>query len=132
METDIQSLLDEINAPEENNEVVVAEENKLAIVEAHTDDSLIDLTLKKNETLEAQADAAFQLFFDPLARGTDHAAESKIQMLEALKVKVELNKMLVEMAKIKKKSVDPKVGIQINTVSPLQAGIDLAKIKEAM
>lgn len=126
----IEELLKEVSP----NEIEIKKEKitDLNTVPVKTEDDLIELTIEKNKKIEEQADAAFQMFFDPIARETDRSQASKEMMVEALKVKVELNKLLVEMAKIKKKSIDPKVGIQINTVSPLQAGIDLAKIKEAM
>lgn len=118
-----------------SQEAIIITDTEVVTIPARvpkTEDDLVDLTLEKNKSIEEQADAAFQVFFDPIARGTDHSQASKEQMLEALKVKVELTKNLVELAKLKKKSIDPKVGIQINTVSPLQAGIDIEKIKEAM
>jgi len=111
--------------------VVVKEEKHSAIVEEeiHTDDTLISLALRKNDELEDMANKAFDMFYGNLSRNTDHTSSSKEQMLEALKVRVELNKTIVELAKLKKKQ-DSSIGVLINTVSPTQAGIDMRKIQE--
>lgn len=136
--TEIEDILNEIDLNNPQEVVVpinLMEDSKtkeVSIPSVKTEDDLIELTLGKNEKVEQQADDAFQMFFDLISRNLDHSEASKNNMLEALKVKVELNKLVVEMAKIKKKNTDPKLGIMINTMSPMQAGINLEKIKEAL
>lgn len=124
----IDKLIEEVAA--KLPEVIKEKEETLPVTtEPKTDDELINITLQKNDEVENLANKAFELFFQELQRGTDRSSASKEQMLEALKVRVELNKTIVELAKLKKKQ-ENKVGVLINTMSPTQAGIDMRKIQE--
>jgi hypothetical protein len=128
----IDNIIAEISSTQQ---VVVKEEPTTAVKrtfteeEKYTDDTLINMTLKKNDEVEDMANRAFDLFYQGLSRNTDHTSSSKEQMLEALKVRVELNKTMVELAKLKKKQ-ESSIGVLINAVSPSQAGIDMRKIQE--
>lgn len=127
-EDDIDFLIQEVteNLPEKVEE---KETEPIEVPDVKTEDELIDLTIQKNLEVESKADLAFNMFFDNLSRNLDHTSSSKEQMLEALKVRVELNKTLVELAKLKKKR-DAATGVFINTVSPGEAGINIRKIQD--
>jgi hypothetical protein len=124
-------IINDIKGSEQSQEIITQEVPVVPMIEEKTENELIDLTLKKNDKIEEQADKIIDLFFDGLERGTDRTHSSKEQMLEALKVKLEINKTIVEMAKIKKKG-NASVGVLINTVPQQQTGINLDNIRKAM
>lgn len=132
--SDIDEILAEVEASQENKEItVLPEENKeIAEIPQRTEDELLDISIKKNDTLEAQLDNVFNMFYTDLARGTDRSQASKEQMMEALKTKLEINKLVVEMAKIKMKKVPEgnKLGVIINTVP--NSGINMDNIKNSL
>lgn len=132
MEDDINDILKELET--ENKDIVEVPQNTPpAVVETKTEDELINIALEKNENLEGQLNAAVDVFMDGLTRGTDRSHSSKEQLIEALKTKLEINKTLLEMAKIKnKKNTGDKIGVMIQTVSPTQSGINIANIKNSL
>jgi hypothetical protein len=130
--SDIDDILNEIKEEESKDVVTTEASSPPEIIPTKNEDELIDLTLKKNEVLEGQADKIVDLFFDGLERGTDRTHSSKEQMLEALKIKLEINKSIIEMAKLKKKTAGAGVGIIINQIPTVQTGIDLENIKKAV
>jgi phosphatidate phosphatase PAH1 len=127
-ETNIDDLINEVSQQLENQIAQSSQTEITKKTDIIDEDALVDIALTKNDEIEKMANDAFKLFYKNLSNQTDHSSSSKEQMLEALKVRVELNKTLVEMAKVKKKQ-QAGVGVLINTVPQSQVGIDLDKLR---
>jgi hypothetical protein len=130
MDGDIDDILKELEP--QTTDIVPIEDALPVEVIPKTEDDLINIALDKNENLEEQLNDVVDIFMEGLERGTDRSHSSKEQLIEALKTKLEINKMLIEMAKIKNKKAGDKIGVMISTVSPTQSGINITNIKSAM
>ena len=84
--------------------------------------------------VDGTAKTIHELFYHDLCLGKDHSESSKIALLEALKVRMESPKTLVELAKalakLQSAANKSQVGIQINTQNGEQVGINLEALKE--
>lgn len=84
--------------------------------------------------VDGTAKIIHELFYHDLVLGKDHSESSKIALLEALKVRMESPKTLVELAKalakLQSAANKSQVGIQINTQNGEQVGINLEALKE--
>lgn len=84
--------------------------------------------------VDGTAKTIHELFYHDLVLGKDHSESSKIALLEALKVRMESPKTLVELAKalakLQSAANKSQVGIQINTQNGEQVGINLEALKE--
>ena len=84
--------------------------------------------------VDGTAKTIHELFYHDLVLGRDHSESSKIALLEALKVRMESPKTLVELAKalakLQSAANKSQVGIQINTQNGEQVGINLEALKE--
>lgn len=90
--------------------------------------------LDRLNNVDDTAKIIHELFYHDLALGKDHSESSKIALLEALKVRMESPKTLVELAKalakLQSAATKSQVGIQINTQNGEQVGINLEALKE--
>lgn len=131
---EIDDILSSLEEEKPDKEISILEKKKeIAITTIRSEDDLIDLSIKKSDNLEIQADKVFEMFYDTIAKGTDRSSASKEQMLEALKIKLEINKSIIEAAKVKKKeTASNKLGIMINTMKGEQAGIDIDSIMNSI
>ncbi len=131
LEAELDQALREIN-----NEITIQETKDVSVVkkeDATSFESIATKVLEKLGGVDDVADKIHELFYHDLALGKDHSESSKIALLEALKVKMETPKTMVELAKALAKiqsAKETKVGIQINTQPGEGLGIDLSKLKE--
>lgn len=118
-----------------NKELQVTEEKDLIKKEDLTSfDTLASKVLDRVNDVDDTARQIHELFYHDLALGKDHSESSKVALLEALKVRMESPKTIVELAKalakIQSASSKGQVGIQINTQSGEAVGINLNNLRD--
>jgi hypothetical protein len=94
---------------------------------------LVGKAIKNIDTVDNTADDIHELFFRELLMKRDHSESSKVAMIEALKIKSENIKTISDLMKSiirLKTSQETKVGIQINTQTGEDVGINLNALKE--
>ena len=120
-----------------NKELTTTEETKdLVKKEDLTSfDFLIGKALKNIDNVDNTADDIHELFYRDLVMKHDHSESSKVAMIEALRIKSEnvktISDLMKSIAKIKT-SQDSRVGIQINTQSGEDVGINLNALREEL
>lgn len=127
LENELDEMLSEIN-----KEIISSESKEVTVKEETSFESLATKVLERLAGVDKTADLIHELFYNDLALKRDHSESSKIALLEALKVKMETPKTLVELAKALAKlqsAKDAKVGIQINTFKGEDIGINLSQLK---
>lgn len=133
-EDTLENELDEALA-EINKEIMNQEEKEVTVKEDVTSfESIATKVLDRLNGVDDTANKIHELFYHDLALGKDHSESSKVALLEALKVKMETPKTLVELAKALAKiqsAKESKVGIQINTQPGEAFGINLDNLKNA-
>lgn len=115
----------ELSTTEETTEIIKKED-------LTSFDTLANKVVDRLNDVDGTAKIIHELFYHDLALGKDHSESSKIALLEALKVRMESPKTLVELtkalAKLQSAANKSQVGIQINTQSGESVGINLDKL----
>lgn len=96
-------------------------------------DNLATKIMDRLNDVDDTARIIHELFYHDLALGRDRSESSKVALLEALKVRMESPKTLVELTKALAKlqtANKSQVGIQINTQTGEDVGINLKALKE--
>lgn len=96
-------------------------------------DNLATKIMDRLNDVDDTAKTIHELFYHDLVLGKDHSESSKVALLEALKVRMESPKTLVELTKALAKlqtANKSQVGIQINTQTGEDVGINLNALKE--
>ncbi len=96
-------------------------------------DNLATKIMDRLNDVDDTARIIHELFYHDLALGKDRSESSKVALLEALKVRMESPKTLVELTKALAKlqtANKSQVGIQINTQTGEDVGINLNALKE--
>lgn len=96
-------------------------------------DNLATKIMDRLNDVDDTARIIHELFYHDLALGKDRSESSKVALLEALKIRMESPKTLVELTKALAKlqtANKSQVGIQINTQSGEDVGINLNALKE--
>ena len=138
----IDEILNEINsAPEEGQTTEVAETEADVLMTAHIkedgeidledDNSLSAAIIKNSLDVIKDAKKIFTSMSDDVLLGRDKSQASKEAMIKALDVQNSANANMIALAKVlaaKSKNMSG-TNIQINTITPRQAGINLNNIK---
>ena len=96
-------------------------------------DNLATKVMDRLNDVDDTARTIHELFYHDLVLGKDRSESSKVALLEALKVRMESPKTLVELTKALAKlqtANKSQVGIQINTQTGEDVGINLKALKE--
>jgi hypothetical protein len=114
---------------DEKKEVQKRNESKEMDVEdaSSVASGLVDMVKNDRE----KADEIFNLFYTNLAKDTDRSQASKEALTKALELKIEASKNIIELLKIKTRTVDGGTNVFVNAITPKKAGIDINNIREA-
>lgn len=140
---EIDSILEEVGLAQQNQETEEQEESILTdihvkdsgeVVDLDDDNSIATAIIKNSFSVIADSKKVFTHFSDDVFVGKDRSEASKDMLIRSLEVQNGANQNLIALAKVlqAKKLGNNGTNIQINTLAPKSAKINMSNIKSEM